>query len=325
MPKRIEVSAHGGPENMRWVDFDLRDPGADEVQIRHTAVGVNYIDVYHRTGLYPTSEPPFPLGVEGAGVVESVGPDVTAFEPGDRVAYGGAPLGGYAEKRNIQVGRLVKLPDEIEDEKAAAMMLKGLTAYYLLRLTYPVQAGDTVLVHAAAGGVGLLLCQWAKHLGARVIGTVGSKEKGKLASEHGCDHPILYRDETVAKKVFELTGGDGVEVVYDSVGKDTFDESLDCLATRGMLVLYGQSSGPVPPFDLRQLGIKGSLFVTRPSLTHYTGTRKELLTGADELFDVVQKGIVKVEIGQTYPLAKAADSHRDLEGRQTVGSTVLVP
>ncbi len=325
MPKRIEVKAHGGPENMQWVDNEPLEPGSGEVLLEQTAVGVNYIDVYHRSGIYPTSEPPFALGMEGAGIVKKLGPGVDAFEIGDRVAYAAGPLGSYSQARTVPAVRLVKIPEGIENVTAAAMMLKGLTAHYLLRRTYRVEAGDTVLVHAAAGGVGLILCQWAKHLGATVIGTVGSEAKAALARENGCDHPILYKTESVAKRVREVTNGDGVPVVYDSVGKDTFDASLDCLAPLGMLVIYGQSSGMVPPVDVSQLGFRGSLFLTRPSLMHYTATRKDLLRAADELFDVVQKRFVEIRVGQTYELENAADAHRDLEARKTTGSTVLIP
>lgn len=325
MPKRIEVTKHGGPENMQWVDHDPADPAAGEVRLRQTAVGVNYIDVYHRTGLYPTAEPPFLVGLEGAGVVEALGPGVDSFEVGDRVAYTGSGMGSYAEVRNFPALRLLKIPDGIDDQTAAAMMLKGLTAQYLLRQTYRVKPGETILVHAAAGGVGLIVCQWAKHLGAKVIGTVGSEEKAKLAAEHGCDHPVLYKTERVSARVRELTGGEGVPVVYDSVGKDTFEASLDSLAMRGLLVSFGQSSGMVPPVDVSQLGFRGSLSLTRPSLLHYIATRKQLLEAADELFDVVQRGFVKIRVGQTYPLEKAADAHRDLEARKTTGSIVLLP
>jgi NADPH2:quinone reductase len=292
--------------------------------VRHIAIGVNFIDTYHRTGLYPL---PLPSGVglEGAGVVEAVGPDVDYLKAGDRVAYAGGPPGSYSEVRLIPADRLVKVPDGITDQQAAAMMLKGLTVQYLIRRTYRVQAGQTVLFHAAAGGVGLIACQWLKALGCTVIGTVGSDEKAALAKAHGCDHTIVYTRENFAERVKEITGGAKVPVVYDSVGKDTFMGSLDCLQPLGMLAVFGNGSGPVPPFDLGLLAQKGSLFVTRPTLMTYTAKRADLVAMADELFDVVKSGKVKIEVRQTLRLADAAKAHIDLEGRKTTGSTVLMP
>ncbi|MDX1762892.1 MAG: quinone oxidoreductase [bacterium] len=325
MTKAIRIHETGGPEVMKWEEVDVGTPGSGEVRIRHSAVGLNFIDVYHRTGLYPLTELPSVLGMEGAGVVEEIGPEVDEFQPGDRVAYAGLPPGAYAESRLIPAHRLVKLPDGIDDHQAAAMMLQGMTARYLLRQCYKVEAGDTILIHAAAGGVGSIVCQWAKRLGATVLGTVGSKEKADVARNHGCDHPILYREENFVTRVREITEGKGVSVVYDSVGKDTFLGSLDCLRPMGMLVSFGQSSGPVDSFNPGLLAQKGSLFLTRPSLMHYTAKREDLLANASELFAVVEKGAVKIEIKQTYPLKDAARAHRDLESRRTTGATVLVP
>jgi NADPH:quinone reductase and related Zn-dependent oxidoreductases len=299
-------------------------PGQGEVRIRHTAVGLNFIDTYHRSGLYPVPLPTV-IGSEGAGVVEAVGPGVTDLKPGDRVAYGNAPIGSYAEVRNIPAGRLVKIPDGISDQQAASMMLKGMTAQYLLRRTYRVQKGETILVHAAAGGVGLILVQWAKHLGATVIGTVGSKDKAEIAKAHGCDHVILYRETKFVDEVKRITGGAGVSVVYDGVGKDTFMDSLDCLRPLGYMVYYGNASGAVPPFNLLTLAQKGSLYVTRPTLATYVAKREDLVATANDLFDVVKSGAVKIEINQTYPLKDAAQAHRDLESRKTTGTTVLLP
>ncbi len=320
----VRVHQPGGPENMVWEEIDLAPPAAGEVLIRHAAVGLNFIDVYHRTGLYPLPTP-FTLGLEGAGTVEAVGTDVTEFKAGDRVAYANPPVGAYAERRVMPAHRLVRIPDGIGEQQAAAMMLQGMTAQYLLRRTYRVQPGDTILIHAAAGGVGLLVCQWAKHLGATVIGTVGSEDKAALARAHGCDHTILYKAEDFVARVKEITAGAGVPVVYDSVGKDTFLKSLDCLRPLGMMVLFGQSSGKVEPFDTGLLAAKGSLFLTRPSLMAYTAKRADLVAGAEELFEVVGKGVVRVEVNQTYPLKNAAQAHRDLEARKTTGSTILLP
>lgn len=324
MTKAIRLHETGGPEVMRWEDVPDREPNAGEVLLRHTAVGVNFIDVYHRTGLYPVSLPSG-LGLEGAGVVEAVGSGVVDVQPGDRVAYAGGPIGAYAERRIIPADRLVPLPHDITDQQAAGMMLKGMTAQYLLRRTFPVAAGDTILVHAAAGGVGLILCQWAKHLGATVIGTVGSEEKAELAKAHGCDHPILYKTEDFVARVRTLTDGQGVPVVYDGVGIDTFMGSLDCLRPLGMMVSFGQSSGKIPPVDLGILSAKGSLFITRPTLMTYTAKRSDLVASAAELFDVVKHGFVTIQVAGTRPLSEAADAHRDLTARKTTGSTVLLP
>lgn len=324
MVTRIQISEVGGPEVMTSVDVDVAPPGPGEALIRHTAIGLNYIDTYHRTGLYPV-ELPSGLGIEAAGVVEAVGPGVTGVSPGDRVAYAGGPVGAYAQARVMPAAPLVPLPDGISDSQAAAMMIKGLTAQYLLRQTFVVKAGDIVLVHAAAGGVGLLLCQWAAHLGATVIGTVGSDEKAELARAHGCHHTIVYTREDFTQRVRDLTAGKGVPVVYDSVGKATWEGSLDCLAPRGLMVSYGNASGPVPAFEPGVLALKGSLFVTRPTLFSYAATRDQLLAMADELFDVVRSGAVKVAVRQTFPLVEAADAHRALEARRTTGSTVLLP
>jgi len=323
--KAICIHEYGGPEQMRWQDLELAEPVADQVQVRHQAVGLNYIDVYHRTGLYPTPPLPCVLGMEAAGIVEAVGPEVVDFSPGDRVAYASPPLGAYAQARNIAAGRLVPLPDGIDFEQAAAMMLQGMTAEYLLRRTYPVQAGQTVLFHAAAGGVGLIFSQWAKHLGATVIGTVGSEEKAAIAKAHGCDHTILYREEDVVARVRELTAGKGVPVVYDGVGRDTWTASLDCLAPRGMMVSFGNASGKVPPLELGELTSRGSLYVTRPTLMTYTADTGEMRESAAALFDLVQSGVIRIDINQRYPLAEAAEAHRALEGRRTSGSTILLP
>ena len=324
MTKAIRIHQTGGPEVLKWEDVDVSEPKQGEARIRHTAIGLNYIDTYHRSGLYPVPLPAV-IGGEGAGIVEAVGPGVTDIKVGDRVAYGNAPIGSYAEERIIPADRLVKIPDGISDQQAASMMLKGLTAQYLIRSTYRVQKGDTILMHAAAGGVGLILCQWAKYLGATVIGTVGSKDKAELAKKHGCDHVILYRETKFPDEVKRLTNGAGVPVVYDGVGKDTFMDSLDCLRPRGMMVSFGNASGAVPPFNIGILAQKGSLFLTRPTLASYVAKREELVANANELFDVVKKGAVKIEINQTYPLKDAAQAHRDLESRKTTGSTVLLP
>jgi len=324
MSRLIRFERTGGPEVLQWVEADLAPPAAGEAQLRHHAVGLNYIDTYHRSGLYPVPLPSG-IGLEAAGVVEAVGEGVTDLQPGDRVAYAGGPLGAYAERRNIPADRLVRLPDALSFEQGAAMMLQGLTAQYLLRRTYRVQPGDTILIHAAAGGVGLIVCQWAKALGATVIGTVGSDEKAELARQHGCDHAIVYTRENVSGRVRELTGGEGVAVVYDSIGKDTFMDSLACLRPLGMMVTFGNASGPVAPFDPGLLGKMGSLFLTRPSLFAYSALRDDLLTMAEELFSVVLSGQVRLSINQRFPLQDAATAHRELEARRTTGSTVLVP
>ncbi|MEX0607652.1 MAG: quinone oxidoreductase [Halofilum sp. (in: g-proteobacteria)] len=325
MSHAIRIHELGGPEVLRWESADPRAPGPGEVRLRHTAVGVNYIDVYFRTGLYPGPELPFTPGMEGTGMVEAVGPEVGELAVGDRVAYAGGALGAYSEQRNMPAERLVPLPDGVDDRTAAAMMLKGMTAQYLLHRTHPVGPGDTILLHAAAGGVGLIACQWAKHLGARVIGTVGSKEKAEIARAYRCDHPIVYTEEDLVARVRELTAGQGVPVVYDSVGEATFMRSLDCLATRGHMVSFGQSSGAVAPLDIAELSKRGSLSLTRPTLAHYTASRGDLLTTARALFDVVAAGHVRIEIGRSYALAEAAAAHRALESRATRGSTVLLP
>jgi NADPH2:quinone reductase len=324
MSKAIRFHQTGGPEVLRLEEIEVGEPGEGQARVRHTAIGVNFIDTYHRTGLYPLPLPSG-LGVEGAGVVEAVGKGVAHVRKGDRVGYAGGAPGGYAEVRVMAADRLVRLPDGVADRQAAGAMLKGLTVQYLSRRTYPVKAGETVLVHAAAGGVGLIACQWLKALGATVIGTVGSEEKAKLARAHGCDHAIVYTREDFAARVKEITKGAGVPVVYDAVGKSTFQGSLDCLRPRGLMVSFGNASGPVPPVDLLQLSQKGSLFITRPTLAHYTANREELEAGARELFEVIQSGKVKIEISASYPLAEAARAHRDLEARKTTGSVVLVP
>jgi NADPH:quinone reductase len=323
MPHAIRIHTTGGPEVMQWEEVQVGAPGPGEALIRQSAVGLNFVDVYMRTGLYPSSLPTG-LGAEGAGVVEAVGPGVDYLKRGDRVAYGSSPLGAYAEARVIPADRLVKLPDAIDDKRAAAMMLKGLTAQYLLRQTYKVKKGDTILVQAAAGGVGLILCQWAKYLGATVIGTVGSDDKARLAKANGCDHPIVYTRDDFAKRVAELTDGKKLPVVYDGVGKDTFMKSLDCLAPLGLMVLFGNASGPVDSLNTGILAAKGSLYLTRPTLNTYGAKRENMVQMAQELFDVVQKGAVKIEVNQTYPLREAARAHRDLESRKTTGSTVLM-
>jgi NADPH2:quinone reductase len=325
MPKAIRIHEHGGPEVLRWEEVEVGEPSPGQLRVRHGAVGLNYIDVYHRTGLYPLPSLPWTLGMEGAGQVEAVGEGVTEFKPGDRIAYASPPVGAYAEVRLIPADRVVALPDAIDDRTAAAMMLQGMTAQYLLRRTYRVQPGDAILLHAAAGGVGLIASQWARHLGAIVIGTVGSEEKAELARAHGCHHTILYNRENFVERVREITGGQGVAVVYDSVGKDTFMGSLDCLRPLGMMVSFGNASGPVPPFEPGILAAKGSLFFTRPTLMTYTAKRADLLASAAELFEVVASGAVKIEVRQTYPLAETARAHRDLEARKTTGSTVLLP
>ena len=324
MTHAFRIHQTGGPEVLIWEEVDVPAPGAGEATVRHHAVGLNFIDTYHRTGLYPLSLPSG-IGLEGAGVVEAVGEGVTEVTVGDRVAYAGGPVGAYAEVRNLPAHRLLRLPEGIGFNTAAAMMLQGLTAAYLLRRTYRVQAGDAVLIHAAAGGVGLIACQWAKALGATVIGTVGSAAKGDLAKAHGCDHVINYSTENFTQRVREITGGEGVAVVYDGVGKDVFMGSLDSLRTLGMLVTYGNASGPVPPFDPLLLAQKGSLFVTRPTLAHYTAKRAELEALGSELFEIVGSGKVRIEVNQSYPLAAAAQAHRDLEARRTTGSTILLP
>ena len=323
MPHVIRIEQNGGPEQMQWVEVAVGEPGPGEVRVRNTAIGLNFIDTYHRSGLYQMPLP-MVLGSEGAGVVEAVGPKVKEFKVGDRVAYA-QPIGAYAEVLIRPVARLVKIPAGIKDETAAAMMLKGMTAWYLCRRTYRVRKGDTIVVHAAAGGVGQILCQWAKHLGATVIGTVGSDEKVALAKKVGCKHVVVMSREKLSERVKAITKGKGVPVVYDGVGKDTFTESLDCLQPRGLLASFGNASGAVPPVNIGILAQKGSLFLTRPTLVNYTASREDLLTAARELFAVVKKGAVKITINQRYPLRDAAQAHRDLESRKTTGSPVLLP
>ncbi len=324
MTKAIRIHATGGPEVMQWEDVPTPEPEPGEVLVRHAAVGLNFIDVYVRSGLYKAPNLPFTPGMEGAGTVLAVGSGVSGLKPGDRVAYGTGAMGAYATERVIAADRLLKLPEKISFETAAAMMLAGMTAQYLLRRTYPVKRGDTILVHAAAGGVGLIMCQWAKHLGATVIGVVSTPEKAELARANGADHTLIGHAD-LAAEVKRITGGAMVPVVYDSVGKDTFMASLDCLAPLGMMVSFGNASGPVPPVDISILSAKGSLFLTRPSLATYAAKRADLERTAGELFEVVGSGGVKIRVNQTYPLAEAAAAHRALEGRKTTGSTVLIP
>jgi len=323
MTKAIRIHANGGPEVMKWEDVPTPEPGPGEALIHHHAVGLNYIDVYFRTGLYKAPSMPLIIGQEGAGTVTAVGAGVTVVKAGDRVAYAG-PIGGYASDRVLPADRLVKLPDAISFETGAAMMLQGMTAQYLLRRTHPVKRGETIVVHAAAGGVGLILCQWAKHLGATVIGVVSSEEKAALARANGAAHTVIGAAGLVAE-VKKITGGAMVPAVYDSVGKDTWNASLDCLAPLGLMVSYGNASGPVAPFDLGVLGAKGSLFLTRPSLATYTAKRSDLETVAGDLFSVVSSGAVNIQVNQTFPLKDAAQAHIALEARRTTGSTVLIP
>lgn len=325
MPNAIRIHSHGGPEVLRWEPVELPAPGPGEVRIRHTAIGLNFIDVYYRTGLYKPAALPFTPGTEACGIIEEVGEGVTDLAVGDRVAYATGPLGGYAQARVMPASVLVKVPDDISDETAAAMMLKGLTAHYLLRRTFRVEPGHTILIHAAAGGVGSIVCQWAKLLGATVIGTVGSDEKAEQVKQLGCDHPIVYTREDFVARVREITAGRGVDVVYDSVGQATFLKSLDCLRPLGMMAIFGQSSGKVEPFDVGLLAAKGSLFLTRPTLFHYVAQRQALLANAAELFEVVRKGQVRIDIGQRFALEDAAEAHRALESRTTHASTVLLP
>lgn len=323
MSKAIRIHRNGGPEVMVWEDVPTPEPGPNEVLLKQQAVGLNYIDVYFRTGLYKAPSMPLIIGQEGAGTVSAVGSAVTALKPGDRVAYAGA-IGGYATDRVIAADRVVKVPDAISFETAAAMMLQGMTAQYLIRRTYHVKSGDTIVVHAAAGGVGLILCQWAKHLGATVIGVVSTEAKAELARANGVAHTVIGHDK-LAAEVKRITGGAGVPVVYDSVGKDTFTASLDCLAPLGLMASYGNASGPVPPVDISILAAKGSLFLTRPTLATYTAKRADLEATANDLFDVVAKGAVKIQVNQTYPLKDAGEAHVALESRKTTGSTVLLP
>jgi NADPH2:quinone reductase len=322
MTHAIRFHKAGGPEVLQWEEVKLGNPGPGEARVRHTAIGLNYVDTYVRSGLYPAPLPSG-LGTEAAGVVEEVGPGVSDVKVGDRVAYAGGPLGAYSEARIIPADRLVVLPKGITDKQGAAMMLKGMTTQYLIRQIYKVKKGDVILFHAAAGGVGLIACQWAKSLGATIIGTVGSDEKAKLAKAHGCDYPIVYTREDFVERVKELTKGEKLPVVYDSVGKDTFMKSLDCLRPFGMMVSFGQSSGSVGPVDLGIFAQKGSLFFTRPTLNTYGAKRSDMLAMAKDLFEVVQSGAVKIEVHQTYPLKDAVQAHRDLHARKTTGSTVF--
>jgi NADPH2:quinone reductase len=324
MAHAIRIHATGGPEVLQWDEVAVGDPGPGEVRLRQTAIGLNYIDVYHRTGLYALASLPAVIGMEGAGTVAAVGPGVHDLAVGDRVAYAGV-LGAYADERLIAADRLVKLPDGIDDKSAAAMMLQGMTVRYLLRETYPCTPDTVMLFHAAAGGVGLIACQWAKAIGATIIGTVGSEEKARLARENGCTHVINYRTEDYVARVREITQGAGCDVVYDGIGKDTFPSSLDCLKPRGLWVSFGNASGPVPPFDIAILSAKGSLYATRPTVMAYTARREDLLANAAELFAMVEKGAVRIAPSRTYPLREAATAHRDLEARRTTGSIVLVP
>jgi NADPH2:quinone reductase len=324
MVKAIRFDKPGGPDVMKWVDVEVGEPGEGEIRLRQHVVGLNYIDVYFRTGLYPLPLPAG-LGMEAAGEVSAVGPGVSTLAPGDRVAYVARPPGAYAQERVLRADQVIRLPDALTDEQAASVMLQGLTAQYLLRRTYRVKPGDTVLIQAAAGGVGLLLCQWAKALGATVIGTVGSDAKAELANAHGCDHTIVYTRENFTKRVREITRGAGVPVVYDSIGKDTYAASLDCLAPLGLFVSYGNASGPLPPIDSSELAGRGSLFFTRPTLFTYIAKRSDYEAMAAELFDVLLSGKVKASVNQRYPLAEVARAHADLEGRRTTGSTILLP
>jgi NADPH:quinone reductase len=324
MPNAIRIHQTGGPEVLQWESVTVGEPGAGEARVRHTAVGLNYIDTYHRSGLYKLPLPSG-IGLEAAGVVEAVGPGVTDIKAGDRIAYCGGPPGSYAEARVMPADKLVKLPDGVSDRSAATLMLKGLTVQYLFRQTFPLKGGETILFHAAAGGVGSIACQWARALGVTMIGTVGSEEKAALAKANGCAHTIVYTRENFVERVKELTGGKGVPVVYDAVGKDTFPASLDCLKPRGMFVSFGNSSGPIAAFDIGLLVQKGSLFATRPSIAAYAATRPDLLRMADEMFALVKAGKIVSEARQTYALKDAAQAHRDLESRKTTGATLLLP
>ncbi len=324
MTRAIRVHEYGGPEVLTWEEVEVGAPGPGQIRIKQTAIGLNFIDVYGRTGLYPQDALPFIPGMEGAGVVTAVGEGVRDLKVGRRVAYAG-PIGAYAEERLIAADRVVRIPDGVDDETAAAIMLKGMTAQYLLRRTYKVGPETTLLFHAAAGGVGMIACQWAASLGATVIGTVGSSGKALIARSHGCTHVINYREEDVVAKVKDYTKSEGVDVVYDSIGKDTFPMSLDCLKRRGMWVSFGQASGPVPEFRINLLAQKGSLFTTRPALGDYIATRKELVSTANDLFGVIAKGKVRIAVNQTYALSDVERAHRELEGRLTTGSTLLIP
>ena len=320
----VKIQKQGGPEVMQWEKLDLPRPEPIQIKVKHTAVGLNYIDTYHRSGLYPLATPSG-IGMEGAGVIEEIGSEVTDLIPGDRIVYAAPPPGSYSEIRLMPADRAVKIPENISDEIAAAIMLKGMTTQYLIKRTFQVKEGHKVLFHAAAGGVGLIACQWLKSLGATVIGTVGSEEKASLAKNHGCDHTILYREEDFIEKVREITNGEGVNVVYDGVGKDTAEKGLDCLAPFGYMVIFGNSSGNADPIDPSLLMAKGSLFLTRPSLMHYTAKREDLLKTANDVFNIVNSGNVKVNIGARYNLKDVIQAHKDLESRKTTGSTILLP
>lgn len=324
MTHAIQIHETGGPDVMKWEEVTIGDPSAGQIRVKHTAVGLNFIDTYHRSGLYPL-ELPSGIGMEGAGVVEAVGDGVLDLAVGDRVAYASPPVGSYAEARLMPADRVVKITGNVDDKTAAAMMLQGMTVEYLLQRTYKVKPGQTVLYHAAAGGVGLIFCQWAKHIGATVIGTVGSDEKAELAKAHGCAHTINYNTENFAERVRDLTDGQGVPVVYDGVGQSTFEGSLDCLQPFGLMVSFGQSSGPIAPFNSGILAAKGSLFFTRPTLMTYTAKREDLVQSAKDLFDVVGSGAVKINVNHEFALKDAVAAHKALEGRQTTGSVVLVP
>jgi NADPH:quinone reductase len=324
MPNAIRFHKNGGPEVLQWESVEVGEPGPGEARVRHTAIGVNYIDTYHRSGLYKLALPSG-LGTEGAGKVEAVGPGVADVQPGDRVAYSGGPLGAYSEVRVMPADRLVKLPEGVSDKVAATLMLKGLTVQYLFRQTFPLKGGETILLHAAAGGIGLIACQWARALGVTVIGTVGSDEKAALAKANGCTHTIVYTRENFVERVKQLTGGKGVPVVYDGVGKDTFPASLDCLSPRGMFVSFGNASGPIAAFDILLLSQKGSLYATRPTLATYTASRAATLAMCEDMFSLVLAGKLGNEPRQTYALKDAAQAHRDLESRKTTGATILLP
>lgn len=324
MTHAIRLHEAGGPDALKWDSVTIGKPGPNQVRLKQTACGLNYIDIYMRSGVYPLAETPATLGMEAAGIVKELGENVTDLKVGDRVAYA-MVAGAYAEERLINADRLIKIPNSIDDETAATMMLKGLTAHYLLFRTYPVQAGDTILVYAASGGVGLMLCQWAKHLGATVIGCVGSQEKADIAMANGCDHAIFYRQENIPERVRELTNGEGVAVVYDAIGQQTFEASLDCLRPFGVMVTYGNITGQVEPFSPKMLAPKGSLYVTRPTLATHVATRELLVEGAERLIDAIEKGIIKNYINQSYALKDTAQAHRDMEARKTTGSTVLIP
>ncbi len=324
MSKAFRFHQHGGPDVLRFEDVDVGEPGRGEVRMRNLAVAVNFRDVLMRTGVHAVKSLPSGIGLESAGVIEAIGPAVTGFSIGDRVVYAAAPEGSYAERRIVSAARLIALPAGIDERTAAAMMIRGMTARYLLHETYQVKAGDTILIHAAAGGVGLIMCQWAKHLGATVIGTVGSDEKVKIARAHGCDHAIVYTREDFVERVREITKGEGVPVVYDSVGKTTFEGSLRCLRRRGIMASFGEASGDPDPMPPRRLGQLGSIYLTHPSLSNYTATRAELLATANDLFDMVGSGRIRIDISKAYPLAEAPRAHADLEARRTTGSIVLV-